>query len=60
MQCAIEYYYAYLVKHQNLDCYILLSIVRTFFKENDSEILPLHYTWTVTEKGLKIKWAMWC
>jgi hypothetical protein len=60
MQCAIEYYYAYLVKHQNLDCCILLSIVRTFFKENDHEILPTHYTWKVAVKGLKIKSVMWC
>ncbi len=37
----------------------LLSIVRTFFKENDYEILPAHYTWKVVVKGLKIKCVMW-
>ena len=31
-----------------------------FFKENDDEILPVCYTWKVIEKGLKIKWVMWC
>ncbi len=39
---------------------ILSSKVRTFFKENDDEILPAHNTLKVNEKGLKIKWAMWC
>ncbi len=31
---------------------ILLSIVRTFFTENDAEILPAHYTWKVTLTNL--------
>jgi hypothetical protein len=39
---------------------ILLSILHTFFKENDDEILPAHYTWKVVGKGLKIKWVMRC
>jgi hypothetical protein len=39
---------------------ILLCIVRAFFKENYEEILLAHYTWKVVEKGLKIKWVMWC
>jgi hypothetical protein len=39
---------------------ILLSIVHTFFNENNDEILPAHYTWKVVGKGLKIQWVMWC
>ncbi len=31
-----------------------------FFQKNDNEILPAHYTWKIVEKGLKIKWIMWC
>jgi hypothetical protein len=26
--------------------------------ENDAEIFPLHYTWKVAEKGLKISFMM--
>jgi len=37
-----------------------LSKVCTFFKENGHEILPAHFTRKVSEKGLKIKWVMWC
>ncbi len=37
---------------------ILLSVVRTFFKENYDEILPAHHTWKVPEKGFKINWVM--
>ncbi len=33
---------------------ILLSIVHTFYIENDAEIFPPHYTWKVAEKGFKI------
>jgi hypothetical protein len=31
---------------------ILLSIVHIIFKENYVEILPAHYTWKVSEKGV--------
>ncbi len=37
---------------------ILLSVVRTFFKENYDEILPAHHTWKAPEKGFKINWVM--
>jgi hypothetical protein len=37
---------------------ILLSKLRTFFTQNDDEILPEHYTWKVVEKGLEIKWGI--
>jgi hypothetical protein len=40
--------------------HILSSIVCTFFRENDDEILPAHYTWKLVEKGFKIWWVMWC
>ena len=41
------------------ECYsFLLSIVRTFFIENDAEIFPVHYTWKVAEKGFKIALMM--
>ena len=39
-------------------CYILWSIVRTFFKENYGEILPVHSTWKVPEKGFMINLEM--
>jgi hypothetical protein len=55
--CILALYESYT---QLLDYRILLSMVRTFLKENDAEILPVHYTWKVVEKGLKIKWVMWC
>ncbi len=29
-----------------------------FYIENDAEIYPLHYTWKVAEKGLKIALMM--
>jgi hypothetical protein len=41
---------------------ILLSIVYTFFIENESEILPAHYTWKVPFTNLihipsiQVKW----
>jgi hypothetical protein len=44
----------------DLEYCILSSIVNTFFKENYDEILPAHYTWNAVEKGLKMKWVMWC
>jgi len=28
------------------------------FKENYDEILPVHCTWEVPEKGFKINWVM--
>ncbi len=34
--------------------HILLSIVHTFYMENDAEIFPAHYTWKVAEKGFKM------
>ncbi len=33
-------------------CCILSSKVRTFFIENDAEILPVHYTWKVAFANL--------
>jgi hypothetical protein len=39
-------------------CYILLSIVQTFYMENDAEIFPAHYTWKVAEKGFKMAGMM--
>jgi hypothetical protein len=32
--------------------------VSTFYIENDAEIFPVHYTWKVTEKGVKIAFMM--
>jgi hypothetical protein len=32
--------------------------VRTFYTENDAEILPAHYTRKVAEKGFKIAFLM--
>jgi hypothetical protein len=44
--------------YSNIDCKImyciLLSIVRTFYMENDAEILSAHYTWKVGEKRFKM------
>ncbi len=37
---------------------ILLSIVHTFYIENDAEISPAHHTWKVAEKGFKIAFMM--
>jgi hypothetical protein len=37
---------------------ILSSIVCTFYIENDAEIFPVHYTWKVTEKGVKMAFMM--
>ncbi len=37
---------------------ILLSIVGTFYIENDTEIFPLHYTQKVADKGFKIAFMM--
>ncbi len=36
----------------------LLSIVCTFYNENDAEIFPAHYTWKVAEKRFKITFMM--
>jgi hypothetical protein len=47
-----------LLGSNTLACRILLRIVRTFFKENYDEILPVHYTWKVPEKGFKINCVM--
>jgi hypothetical protein len=38
--------------------HILLSIVRTFYIENNAEIFPVHYTWKVAEKGFKLAFVM--
>jgi hypothetical protein len=38
--------------------HILLSLVRTFYIENDAEIFPAHCTWKVAEKGFKIAFMM--
>ncbi len=38
--------------------HILLSIVYTFYIENDAEIFLAHYTWKVTEKGFKMAFMM--
>ena len=38
--------------------HILLSIVCTFYIENDAEIFPAHCTWKVAEKGFKIAFMM--
>ncbi len=35
-------------------CCILLSIVLTFYMENDAEIFLAHYAWKVAEKGFKM------
>jgi hypothetical protein len=32
--------------------------VRFLYIENDAEIFPVHYTWKVTEKGIKIAFMM--
>ena len=37
---------------------VLLSIVHTFFIENDAEIFHAHYTWKVAEKGFKMAFMM--
>ncbi len=37
---------------------ILLSIVRTFFIENNAEIFPAHYAWKVAEKRFKMAFMM--
>jgi hypothetical protein len=40
-------------------CYhILLSIVHTFYIENDAEIFPSHNTWKVAERGFKMAFMM--
>jgi hypothetical protein len=36
----------------------LSSIVHTFYIENDAEILGVHYTWKVAEKGFKMAFMM--
>jgi hypothetical protein len=38
--------------------HILLSIVHTFYIQNDAEIFLVHYTWTVAEKGFKMAFIM--
>jgi hypothetical protein len=35
-----------------------MSIVRTFFIENEAEIFPAHYTWKVVETGFKMAFMM--
>ncbi len=35
-----------------VDYHIISSIVRTFFIENDAEILHVHYTWKVAFTNL--------
>ncbi len=45
-------------QHLNIDYCILLSIVCTFYIENDAEIFPAHYTWKVAEKGFKMAFMM--
>jgi hypothetical protein len=42
----------------DLTYHILSSIVHTFYIENDTEIFPVHYTWKVAEKGLKMAFMM--
>jgi hypothetical protein len=37
---------------------ILLSIVHTFYIENDAEIFSAHYTWKVAEKGFKMAFIL--
>ncbi len=37
---------------------ILLSIVCTFYIENDVEIFPAHYKWKVAEKEFKMAFMM--
>ncbi len=39
-------------------CYILSSIMRTFYIKNDAEMFPVHYTWKVAEKRFKIAFMM--
>ncbi len=39
--------------------YILLSIVHTFYIQNDAEIFLAHYTWTVAEKGFKMAFTLY-
>jgi hypothetical protein len=60
MFVALNYFYlvSYLSDHVNQTYRILSSMVQTFFEENYDEILPLHYTWKVPEKGFKINWVM--
>ncbi len=38
--------------------HILLSIVHTFYIENDAEIFPAHSRWKVAVKGFKITLMM--
>ncbi len=37
---------------------ILLSILHTFYIENDAEIFPVHYTWKVGERGFQMAFMM--
>ncbi len=32
--------------------------VHLFYFENDAEIFPVHYTWTVAKKGFKMAFMM--
>ncbi len=43
---------------QNCDYRILLSIVPTFYIENDADIFPTHYTWKEAEEGFKMAFMM--
>jgi hypothetical protein len=45
-------------KDFNFNYHILSSIVRIFYIENDAEIFPVHYTWKVAEKGVKMAFMM--
>ncbi len=38
--------------------HILSSIVCTFYIEHYAKIFPVHYTWTVAEKGFKMAFMM--
>ncbi len=37
---------------------ILSSKVRPFYKENDAEIFPAHYTWKAAKKAFKMAFMM--
>jgi hypothetical protein len=35
-----------------------LKMITLFYIENDAEIFPAHYTWTIAEKGFKMAFMM--
>jgi hypothetical protein len=49
-----QYFRFYLDEKQSQKYRILLSIVCTFYIENDAEIFPAHYTRKVAEKMFKM------